>query len=174
MISIIIGNIIALIASILMVYSGTSKQKKKILHFQTVQIGMLVISNIILGGITGAIINALSLIRNTLCYKDKLGLKEKVVITILATILTLKFNNLGYIGLLPLISTVTYIWLMNIKNVKRFKLLIIFTMLMWFIYDIVIKSYTSAIFDFINIVANIVTLFQSKSVKKISIIQQLF
>ena len=174
MISIIIGNIIALIASILMVYSGTSKQKKKILHFQTVQIGMSVISNIILCGITGAIINALSLIRNTLCYKDKLGLKEKVVITILATILTLKFNNLGYIGLLPLISTVTYIWLMNIKNVKRFKLLIIFTMLMWFIYDIVIKSYTSAIFDFINIVANIVTLFQIKSVKKISIIQQLF
>ena len=45
MISIIIGNIIALIASILMVYSGTSKQKKKILHFQTVQIGMLVISD---------------------------------------------------------------------------------------------------------------------------------
>ena len=135
---------------------------------------MSVISNIILGGITGAIINALSLIRNTLCYKDKLGLKEKVVITILATILTLKFNNLGYIGLLPLISTVTYIWLMNIKNVKRFKLLIIFTMLMWFIYDIVIKSYTSAIFDFMNIVANIVTLFQIKSVKKISIIQQLF
>ena len=174
MISIINGNIIALIVSILMVYSGMLKQKKKILYFQTVQIEMSVISNIILGWITGAIINALSLIRNILCYKDKLGLNEKIVTTILATILTLKFNNLGYIGLLPLISTVTYIWLMNIKNVKRFKLLIIFTMLMWFIYDIVIKSYTSAIFDFMNIVANIVTLFQIKSVKKISIIQQLF
>ena len=34
------------------------KQKKKILYFQTVQIGMSVVSNIILGGITGAIINA--------------------------------------------------------------------------------------------------------------------
>ena len=165
MVNIIIGNIIALIASILMVYSGMLKQKKKILYFQTVQIGMSVISNIVLGGITGAIINALSLIRNILCYKDKLGLKEKIVITILATILTLKFNNLGYIGLLPLISTVTYIWLMNIKSVKNFKLLIVFTMFMWFIYDIVIKSYTSAIFDFMNIVANIVTLFQIKSVK---------
>ena len=155
MVSIIIGNIIALIASILMVYSGMLKQKKKILYFQTVQIGMSVISNIILGGITGAIINALSMIRNILCYKDKLGLKEKIVITILA----------GYIGLLPLISTIIYIWLMNIKNVKKFKLLIAFTMLMWFIYDVVIKSYTSAIFDFMNIVANIVTLFQIKSVK---------
>ena len=127
MISIIIGNIIALIASILMVYSGMLKQKKKILYFQTVQIGLSVISNIILGGITGAIINALSLIRNILCYKDKLGIKEKIVITILAIILTFKFNNLGYIGLLPLISTVSYIWLMNVEDVRKFKLLIIFT-----------------------------------------------
>ena len=165
MVSIIIGNIIALIASILMVYSGMLKQKKKILYFQTVQIGMSVISNIILGGITGAIINTLSMIRNILCYKDKLGLKEKIVITILAVILTIKFNNLGYIGLLPLISTIVYIWLMNIKDVKKFKLSIGFTMLMWFIYDIVIKSYTSAIFDFMNIVANIVTLFKIKNDK---------
>ena len=153
-------NIIALIASILMVYSGMLKQKKKILYFQTVQIGMSVISNIILGGITGAIINALSMIRNILCYKNKLGLKEKIIITILAIILTFKFNNLGYIGLLPLISTVSYIWLMNIKDVRKFKLLIIFTMLMWLIYDVVIKSYTSAIFDFMNIIANMFTLLQ--------------
>ena len=167
MVSIIIGNIIALIASILMVYSGMLKQKKKILYFQTVQIGMSVISNIILGGITGAIINALSMIRNILCYKNKLGLKEKIIITILAIILTFKFNNLGYIGLLPLISTVSYIWLMNIKDVRKFKLLIIFTMLMWLIYDVVIKSYTSAIFDFMNIIANMLTLLQIKLVKNV-------
>ncbi|MGN1299212.1 MAG: YgjV family protein [Candidatus Scatovivens sp.] len=165
MVSIIIGNIIALVASILMVYSGMLKQKKKILYFQTVQIGMFVVSNIILGGMTGAIINVLSMIRNILCYKDKLGLKEKIIITVLSVILTFRFNNLGYIGALPLISTVVYIWLMNIKDVKKFKLLIAFTMLMWFIYDVAIKSYTSAIFDFMGIVANIVTIFQIKSVK---------
>lgn len=78
---------------------------------------MLVISNIILGGITGAIINAISMIRNILCYKDKLGLKEKIVITILSVILNFKFNNLSYIGLFPLISTIFYIWLMNIKKI---------------------------------------------------------
>ena len=93
--------------------------------------------------------------------------KEKIIITILAIILTFKFNNLGYIGLLPLISTVSYIWLMNIKDVRKFKLLIIFTMLMWLIYDVVIKSYTSAIFDFMNIIANMLTLLQIKLVKKV-------
>ena len=105
------------------------------------------------------------MIRNILCYKNILGLKEKIIITILAIILTFKFNDLGYIGLLPLISTVSYIWLMNIKDVRKFKLLIIFIMLMWLIYDVVIKSYTSAIFDFMNIIANMLTLLQIKLVK---------
>ena len=162
----LIGNLLALLGSLLMVYTGILKKKNKIILFQTIQIGLFVLSNIILGGITGAIINALSMIRNILCYKNKLGLKEKIVITILAIILTFKFNNLGYIGLLPLISTVSYIWLMNVKNVKKFKLLIAFSMLMWFIYDIVINSYTSAIFDFMTIIANIATIFQIESVKK--------
>lgn len=162
MTQIIIGNIIALIGSLLMVYSGTIKQKKKILIVQTIQIGLYIISNLILGGITGAIINALSFVRNVLYYKDKLGKKEKLIISILAITLSLLFNNLGIIGLLPLISTVVYIWLMSIKDVIKFKKLIIFTMILWFIYDLVIKSYSSAVFDFMNIIANVISIIQLK------------
>ena len=160
MIYIIIGNIIALIASIIMVYSGFLKQKKTILYTQTIQIGLSVLSNIVLGGITGAIINALSCVRNILCYKDKLDLKAKIILIFLATTLSLMLNNLGVIGLLPVISTITYILLMNTKDIIKFKWLIIFTMLMWLIYDLFIKSYTSAIFDFMNIVANIISIIQ--------------
>ena len=162
LIQIVIGNIIALIASLLMVYSGMIKQKKKILYVQTVQIGMSVISNIVLGGIVGAIINALSCIRNILCYKEKLGLKEKIILTIFSIGLSIPFNNLGIIGILPLISTVTYLWLMSVKDVIKFKFLIIFTMALWLVYDICIKSYSSAVFDFLNIVANIISIIQIK------------
>lgn len=168
MINIVIGNIIALIASIIMVYSGLLKQKKRILYAQTIQIGLSVLSNIILGGITGAIINTLSYIRNILCYKDKLDLKAKIVIIILATSLSLIFNNLGIVGLLPVISIITYSFLMNTQNVIKFKWLIIFTMLMWFIYDLFIKSYTSAAFDFMNIIANIISIIQIKLKNKTS------
>lgn len=160
---IIIGNTVALIASVLMVYSGFIKQKKKILYIQTVQIGLSVISNIVLGGITGAIINAISCIRNILCYKEKLGIKSKIIITLLSILLTYKFNNLGIIGVLPLITTVLYLWLMNVKNVVKFKLLIIITMILWLIYDFSIKSYTSALFDFANIIANVISIIQIKS-----------
>jgi hypothetical protein len=153
--AIIIGNIIALIASLLMVYSGVIKQKKKILFIQTIQIGLSVISNIVLGGIVGAIINTLSCIRNILCYKDKLNISWKILISIIAIVLSVKFNNLGLIGILPLISTITYLWLMNTRDVVRFKCLIIFTMVLWFVYDLTIKSYSSAVFDLMTAITNI-------------------
>lgn len=156
--NIVIGNIVALIGSILMVYVGILKNKKQILYVQTIQICLFVLSNIILGGISGAIINILCCVRNILCYKNRLGLKEKILITLLSIILTLLFNNLNIIGLFPLISTVVYIWLMNTKNVKKFKLLIIFTMIMWLIYDLAIKSYTSAIFDLASVVTNSISI----------------
>lgn len=164
---IIIGNIIALIASLLMVYSGILKKKEKIIYIQTIQIGMSVISNIILGGITGAIINCISCIRNILCYKEKLKNKEKIILTVVSVALSLYFNNLGIIGILPLISTVTYTLLMDIKDVIKFKKLIIFTMIMWLIYDVYIKSYSSAIFDFMNIVTNIFSIYKIKYCKNI-------
>lgn len=160
MIYIIIGNIIALIASIIMVYSGFLKQKKKILYAQTIQIGLSVLSNIVLGGITGAIINALSCLRNILCYKNKLNKTAKIILILLATILSLMFNNLGFIGLFPVISTVVYTLFMNTKNVVKFKWLIIITMFLWLMYDLFIKSYTSAVFDFMNIMANIISIIQ--------------
>ena len=160
MLYIIIGNIVALIASLVMVYSGILKSKKKMLYAQTIQIGLFVLSNFLLGGITGAIINIFSCVRNILCYKDKLDLRAKIILIFLSMAISIIFNNLGAIGLLPVISTVIYIILMNTKDIIKFKWLNIFTMLMWLIYDLFIKSYTSAVFDFMGIVANMVSIIQ--------------
>ena len=52
-----------------------------------------------------------------------------------------------------------------LKDVKKFKLLLIATMTMWLIYDTLIKSYTSATFDFATIVANIVVLIKMQTNK---------
>lgn len=165
--TILIANAIALIASLLMVYTGYIKKKEKILFFQTIQIGLSIISNLILGGITGAIINALGLIRNILCYKEKLNKIAQIILIILSILLGVYFNNLALIGLLPIISNVVYIVFMNIKDVIKFKYLIIFTMTMWLVYDIYIMSYTSAVFDLGNIIANIISIIQiKKSAKK--------
>ena len=89
-----------------------------------------------------------------------MGDKEKIIIIILAVGLSFIFNNLGWIGLLPLVATVVYIIFMNTKDVVRFKILIIFSMIMWLIYDLYIKSYTSGVFDFMSVIANLIAILQ--------------
>lgn len=160
MIHIIIGNIIALIASIIMIYSGVLKQKKSILYAQTIQIAILGLANMIIGGITGVIINGISCVRNILCYKNKLDFKAKIILIFLSITLSLMFNNLGFIGLLPAINTIIYLLLMNTKDVIKLKWLIIFTGFIWLIYDYLINLYTSAFFDFMNIVINIISIIE--------------
>jgi hypothetical protein len=160
MTNIIIGNVIALIGSILMVYTGILISKKKILLVQTVQIFMCAISNFILGGITGGIINVLGSIKNILYYNNKLNIVSKIIITLLATTLTLIFNNAGIIGLFPLIVTIFYMWLMDIKDIIKFKILIMFTIALWLVYDLSINSYVSVMFDFMNIITNVVAIFK--------------
>lgn len=162
MIYIIIGNIIAFIACSIMVYSGYLKQKNKILYAQTTELILAVISNIFLGGITGAIVNALGCIRNILCYKEKLNNMAKFIIIAIVAILSLSFNNLGFIGILPVISMIIYIVFMNVKDVVKFKFLIIISMILWLVYDAYIKSYISVSFDFMNIVVNIISIIQIK------------
>lgn len=157
---VIIGNAVALLASIVMVYAGILKDKKQILFAQTVQCGLFILSNIILGGISGAIVNFLGCIRNVLCYKGRLGIFEIIILTILSVGLTVIFNDLGIIGLLPMISTVSYIFFMNTKSIVRFKFLVIFTTVLWLIYDIFIRSYTSALFDLFCVITNTISLIQ--------------
>ncbi len=135
MTNIIIANIIAFIASILMAYTGILKKKSTIIFVQTVQIALFVLSNLMLGGITGAIVNAISCVRNILCYKDKLGKLSKTVIVISTITLSLMFNNLGIIGILPIISAVAYTLFMDTKDIIKFKYLTIFIMILWCIYD---------------------------------------
>lgn len=162
MIYIIIGNVIAFIACSIMVYAGYLKQKNKILFAQTTELVLAVISNIFLGGITGAIVNTLGCIRNILCYKEKLNNIAKIIIITIVTVLSLAFNNLGIIGILPVISMIIYILFMNVKDVVKFKWLIIISMILWLVYDTYIKSYISAGFDFMNIVVNIISIIQIK------------
>ena len=156
----ICGNIVALIGSLLMVYAGTIKDRKKIIYIQTIQILAFTISTLILGGYTGTIVNLISIIRNILCYKDNLTKTNKLLIIWSSILFSLMFNNLGLLGLLPLISTVIYTLFVDVKTAIKLKLLIIFTITFWLIYDILIKSYTSAVFDLFTMFFHTITIYQ--------------
>ena len=160
--ALIIGNIIALIGSLLMVYASVIKDKKGILFVQSLQIGLFAISNLVLNGISGFIINTINFIRNIICYKEVLTLKVKIVLSIISTVLTVYFNNLGLIGYLPLISGLIYLWFMTVKDVIKFKILIIVSVAFWLIYDFTIQSYTASLFDLITIIVSSISVIRLK------------
>ena len=159
---IIIGNIIAIIASVMMVISGIVKQKKKILFYQTIEVGLAAISYLFLNSMSGLIINIINLIRNILGYKEKLNLISKIILSVLSIILVLYFNSDGIIGLLPLIAIIIYLWCITIKDVVKFKLIIIVLMILWTIYDFYVKNYVAFIFDILTILANIISIISIK------------
>lgn len=162
MIHIFIANIIDLIASMVQIYSGTVKDKGKILLLQILQLGIQSVSMIILGAIPGAISNVLSCIRNYLCYKNIFTWPIKIILILLSLILTVMFNNQGILGYLPFAVCTVYVLFMDIKDPFKFKLLVTLTFIPWIFYFLIIKSYTGAFFAAATVVTNLGTLLKMK------------
>lgn len=158
----VIGNIIGLIGSILMVLCGLTKERKKTIIIQTLQIILLSVSDLILGSVTGFIINVISILRNVLSYYNKLNITWMSIIIILSGVLTIFFNNLGIIGYLPFINSAIFTVFMNLKDDIKFKVLMIVSMTLWLIHDIAIKAYTTAIFDILTIITSVFTIYKLK------------
>lgn len=162
MLPILIANIIDFIASMVQIYSGTIKDKGKILLFQILQLGIQTISMLLLGAIPGAISNVLSCIRNYLCYKNIFTWPIKIILIVLSFILTILFNNQGLLGYLPFVVCTVYVLFMDIKDPVKFKLLVTLTFVPWVFYFFIIKSYTGAFFAAATVITNFYTLTKMK------------
>lgn len=165
--SILIANIISLIASVLTIPAGLFKKKKSIIFIQIIQIGLYALSNLVIGSITGFIVNILGCYRNILTYKNKLTKKAITIIIVITTILSLIFNNLSIIGLLPLVSSIIYILYIKTKDIIKLKYVIIITLILWLIHDVYVKAYVTAIFDFIGIISNLISIIKIQSKKRV-------
>ena len=154
----LIANIIDFLASILMVASGSIKKKAKILAVQIIQLLMQSVSMLLLGGITGAVNNVLSCLRNYICYKEKMNAVWKAVLIVASIALTLLLNDQGLLGLIPVVVCTVYILLMDIKDPIAFKLLVTLTFVPWVFYHFFIGAYVAAIFDTLSVITNAVTL----------------
>lgn len=142
-----------------MVLIGLIKQKNKILWTQTIQFAVLGAGNLILGGISGAIADFISVIRNLISLKREFTLPFKIIFIGLQIVLTAIFNNAGFIGWLPTLAACIFTWCLDTKNEILLKVLIIFAQLMWAIYDLQIKNYTTLIFDIMTCVSNTIGIF---------------
>ena len=155
----LIANIFGLLGSILMVLMGILKKKKDVLVAQNAQLVLLGVSNVMMGGYIGAIVNAIAVFRNNLCSKGKLNMFWIIVIMMVTITIGVIFNKEGLIGYLPIIATLIFLLFMNIKDMVKFKMMTAIVMFLWFIYDLELGVYTTAFFDLVTVFSCLVCMY---------------
>ena len=108
MLNIIIGNLCSLLAMITDSISSTRKSTKEVLLFQSLSQIIYCVGTVILKGYSGAVQNLVSLFRNIFALSGKKSKALEWVFVALGVILGLALNNLGLMGLLPVIANFQY------------------------------------------------------------------
>ena len=89
--NILLGNIISFVGSVVMIYVGVLKSKKAILITQGIQCGIMAVSNIVLGGLSGCLTNLITVIRNVYCLKFNYNRPVKIVLIAVGSVFGVLF-----------------------------------------------------------------------------------
>ena len=107
-INILIGNVCSLLAMVTDAVSSTRKTTKGVLLVQSLSQLIYLTGTIVLKGYSGAVQNAVSILRNFVAIRK---IESKVLewsLVILGVILGIAFNNLGLFGYLPVVANLQY------------------------------------------------------------------
>lgn len=107
-IHLIIGNVCSLLAMVTDSVSSTRKTAKGVLLVQSLSQLIYFIGTVVLKGYSGAVQNAVSILRNFVAIRDIRNKYVEWALVGLGVVLGLAFNNLGFMGLLPVIANFQY------------------------------------------------------------------
>lgn len=142
---IIIGNIFGFLNGLFCALSTFQKTKKKLLVMQCVDSTCNIIACILLGGISGAIMALCALLRNILCYKKDLSKKTSLLLAMAIGTIAAIFNNIGWLGILPIVAVIEYTYILGItNNTKIIISALTVNSLMWCVYNVAIANFVGA------------------------------
>ena len=107
-INLIIGNVCSILAMATDSISSTRKTTKGVLLVQSLSQLIYFIGTVVLKGYSGAVQNAVSILRNFVAIREIHNKYVEWILAGLGVVLGLAFNNLGFMGLLPVIANFQY------------------------------------------------------------------
>lgn len=165
---VIIGNVFSLFSAICIMVSASQKNKKDFMLYQVGDTLFGSFACIMLSAYAALVISIICLIRNILSYKNKLTQNYTMILTILGIITGLCVNNLGMVGLLPIIASASFtICIYITKNEQQMRYALVVNMLLWFVHNAYVQAYPSAV---ACIVICFWTLYQIKQYKKKAVV----
>jgi len=142
----ILGNILSLAASLCTAISVVKRSKSDFMYWQVGNTIFAILTNFVLFSYSGVTTNAVSLIRNVLAYKNKLTVLRTFILLCFSVSLGLIYNNIGYIGLLPVFSSAGYTLCVYLtKNEQQLRYALIVDLSLWATYYMYIQAYPSVI-----------------------------
>lgn len=144
--SLIIGNIFSLLSSICVLISVAVKSKKSLIKWQTFNIIFYIFACIVLNAYAALVSIFIALVRNILAYKDRLTKRITFVLCLMILVVGVWVNNRGIIGIFPVAAIVSYtILIYTTKNEQQMRYALILNMVLWFVHNLFIMAYPSAI-----------------------------
>lgn len=157
----LLGNIFSLLSAIFFAVSAFSSKKEKLTALQATDSVFNAISQIILGGYTGAITNIVAIIRNISLCKYKITWKNGWFF-VLASASGLIFTQ-TWIDILPPIASIIYtIALISIQDIQKLRISICINVLLWAIYSFTIQAYPTFLISVITLVTTIISIIINK------------
>lgn len=165
MLEIIIGNLCSLLGMGLDSYSSTKKTKKEILFIQNISLFVYGTGSIFLKGYSASAQNYVGIIRNVVATNEKSPKWAHWFLIALGVVMGLIFNNLGFIGLLPIIANLEYsIAIFTIKdNDKLLKICFLINVLLFAIFCLFIYNFVGVITNSIVIISCLINIIKKES-----------
>lgn len=146
----ITGNIFSLLSVICVAISVIKKNKSDLILWQLWGIAFSNFSCLALKAYAALITCIADFIRNYLAYKNLLNFRITMLLIVFCIAAGLWINNLGLIGLLAIIASTSYTYLMyTTKNEQQMRWALVLNQGLWFVHSIYIQAYPSAITEVI-------------------------
>ena len=157
---VIVGNVCSLCAAVTDSISSTRKKPGQILAIQILSQVFYGVGTIILKGYSSTVQNAVAILRNLAAIKRIKSRTVEWILILLGVGLGIVFNNLGWVGWLPIVANLEYsVAVFRFKNNPRgLKVALIINMLMYFSFSIIIMNYVAAVANIVVAVVTVIAL----------------
>lgn len=159
--NIIAGNLISLFAGIFVIFSLWVNDDKKAYKYQILNAFILIIASFFFNSYVGMVVMAMVTIRLCMVYKERFSIRWTIFFVVLSTVIGFAVNNLGLVGLIPIIATVQ-ITICNYlcKDIKWIKLSFIINESFYIIYFWCVFDFTSVIIQLITVSVGCISFFK--------------
>ncbi len=158
----ILGQIFGILGALAIIISSFQKTRKKMLIFLIFDPVFYTIQYILLNAYAGALSNIVGIIRTIMfSFKGKnkfFNSNYPLYIIIFLYLLINIFTHKNIYSLFPIIASIIYAFVLWQDKPKNIRIGSVFMFSMWFIYNLIVKAYISAIVEFVLLISTIIAI----------------